>query len=103
MSNDYKMELIRNLVDNLPVLRAKNGITQETLGEVVGLSRQSIAMIENGTRKLSWTNYLAIVYALSFDENVKTLMEQLDVIPTNFKNEIVDVMSQKNGRKNYEH
>lgn len=97
MLNDFKMELIRNLVRNLPVLRAKFGITQEKLGELVGLSRQSIAMIENGTRKLSWTNYLAIVYTLSFDKETKGLMKQLDVVSTNFEKEIIN-----QNRKNQE-
>ena len=92
MLNDFKMELIRNLVRNLPVLRAKFGITQEKLGELVGLSRQSIAMIENGTRKLSWTNYLAIVYVFSLNEETRGLMCQLDATTEELENKIKNKM-----------
>ena len=89
------MELIRNLVENLTVLRAKASLTQEELGEIVGLSRQSIAMIENGTRKLSWTNALATVYAFTFNPETNDMLKNLNIIST----DMIQMMKEYYGGK----
>lgn len=78
--NSVKMELIRNLVENLTVLRAKACLTQEELGEIVGLSRQSVAMIENKNRKLSWTNALAIVYVFTFNPETADMLKKFNIV-----------------------
>ena len=79
------MELIRNLVENLTVLRAKACLTQEELGEIVGLSRQSIAMIENSSRKLSWTNALAIIYVFTFNPETADMLKKLNIVSTDVR------------------
>ena len=44
--------LIAHMVDRLPALRKKYGISQTELGEKIGLSRQTISAIERKTTPL---------------------------------------------------
>lgn len=56
--------LIAHMVDRLPALRKKYGISQTELGEKIGLSRQTISAIERKTTPLTWTTMLAILMFL---------------------------------------
>ena len=61
---ERKEEMISSLVEKLPTIRQEMNISQTELGEMVGLSRQSISAVERGVSKLSWNNYLAIMLFL---------------------------------------
>ena len=39
------------MADNLPVLRAKLGLSQEGLAGIIGITRQTISSIENKSRE----------------------------------------------------
>lgn len=67
---EYKRIAIDILVDELPALRAKIGISQDQLAEYVGVSRQTLSAIETRKRPLSWQTFLSIV--LYFTLNTKT-------------------------------
>ena len=73
--------LISALVRNLPVLRAKAGITQAQLADCVGITRQTLTAIENGSRKLTWSNYLALCYIFSRSKETAALMDFLNITP----------------------
>ena len=49
-----KNTLIDNMTENLPVLRARLNMTQEDLGEKIGLSRGTIISIELVVKPLSF-------------------------------------------------
>lgn len=53
--------VIQHMVDRLPALRKKYGISQTELGEKIGLSRQTISAIERKTAPLTWTTMLAML------------------------------------------
>lgn len=67
---EYKRIAVDILVDELPSLRAKIGISQDQLAEYVGLSRQTLSAIETRKRPISWQTFLSIV--LYFTLNTKT-------------------------------
>jgi DNA-binding XRE family transcriptional regulator len=67
---EYKKIAVDILVDELPSLRAKIGISQDRLAEYVGLSRQTLSAIETRKRPISWQTFLSIV--LYFTLNTKT-------------------------------
>ena len=46
ITKDYKTASIEILVENLPSLRAKIGITQEELANILGISRQTYYSLE---------------------------------------------------------
>ena len=61
---------IENMVDNLPTLRTKLGISQEGLAELIGVSRSTIATIERRKKKMTWNMFLSLV--LVFTKNCET-------------------------------
>lgn len=67
---EYKRIAVDILVDELPLLRAKIGISQAQLAEYVDLSRQTLSAIETRKRPISWQTFLSIV--LYFTLNTKT-------------------------------
>jgi len=54
--------LIEHLIDRLPVLRKKYGLSQAELGKKIGLSRQTVSAIERKATPLTWTTFLAILF-----------------------------------------
>lgn len=73
--NDLKRRLINALKNDLPVLRARVGLSQEVLADKIGISRQTYSSIETGKREMAWTTFLALV--AFFQNNEQTLPLQL--------------------------
>jgi len=58
---------MKNIGEVISVLRKQKGITQEDLGNLTGLSRVTIAKIENSQRTISLEEAIHIAQALSVD------------------------------------
>lgn len=83
-----KDELISILTEELPILRAKIGITQEELCEAVGISRQTYSAIETKKRKMSWNIYLSLIMFFIHNEKTVPLIEAIGAFPDNVKNSL---------------
>ncbi len=70
LRNQMRKEYIEKMIKNMPVLRAAANLTQAELADKVGVSRQTIVAIENGSRSLTWTMYLALLFV--FKNNVES-------------------------------
>lgn len=70
MTEAEKNKYIGHLVDELPVLRTKLGISQDEMASLLGISRQTYSTIETKRRKMSWTLFLSLI--LIFDNNKYT-------------------------------
>ena len=68
---DNRKRLIARLTYDLPVLRARLGISQEELAELIGISRQTYNTIETGKKEMPWTTFLALIAV--FQNNSETL------------------------------
>ena len=81
IDKQYKENCIEIMVENLVALRAKAGITQEELANLVGVSRQTYYAIETNRRALSWNTYLSLL--LFFDTNISThvMLRDLNAYP----------------------
>lgn len=79
MDDFNKNKLIGNLADNLPVLRAKLGLTQEELASMIGVSRHTIISIENKKRKMAWNTFLSLLLVFIKNEETNKLLGILDV------------------------
>ena len=62
--------LITSLVEELPVLRTKLGLSQDELAGILDISRQTYSYMETKRRKMSWSVYLALI--MLFDNNSQT-------------------------------
>ena len=70
-----KKELISTLTNELKVLRAKVGITQQELAERLGVSRQTYGMIENKTQDMNWSQYLALTFLFRNNDDTAKILE----------------------------
>ena len=84
--NEELMGKYRSLMaDNLPTLRAKLKMTQEELAQLLNVSRHTIIGIENKSRTMPWTTYLALVFLMERFEETKMLIRVLNLYPQEFE------------------
>lgn len=67
------------LAKELPVLRKMSGLTQKGLGEILGVSRQTITNIESGASKMKWPVFLATMFIFSLDQNTSEYLKILNL------------------------
>lgn len=67
------------LTKELPVLRKMAGLTQKDMGEILGVSRQTITNIESGTSKMKWPIFLASMFIFSLDHNTSEYLKTISL------------------------
>lgn len=78
-----KNELIMTLTAELPVLRARLGMSQEVMASAIGVSRQTYSAIETKSKKMSWTAFMALIAVLDLNEATSVMLDQIpDFIQT---------------------
>ena len=87
---DYRKASIEILIENLPSLRARIGITQEELANIIGISRQTYYSLEKGNREMSWPIFLAIVFIFDSVKETSEMIRDLRIYP-------IDLIMQFNG------
>lgn len=70
--------LINTFRDELPVLRAKVRVSQETLAQRVGISRQLYNSVEAGKRKMTLPLFLALVAFFQNNQKTEKMVYQID-------------------------
>ena len=83
LPEDLRREYTLVMAENLQLLRAKLGLTQQEVCRLVGVSRQSIVQAER-SHKLAWNTYLALVFLFSKNEQTRSLMGFLNIYPQEF-------------------
>ena len=78
--------LIDILTEELPVLRAKIGLSQDDLSGIIGISRQTYSSIETKKRKMSWNTFLSLILVFENNEKTKGLLETIGAFPEELKN-----------------
>lgn len=76
---EVKRAHARAMAENLPMLRAKLGLTQVELGNRIGLTRQSVNAMESGSREMTWGNYLSLLFVFQQNEATSFLLPILGV------------------------
>ena len=72
-----KEELIMILTAELPVLRARLGVSQEVIASSIGVSRQTYCAIETKNKKMSWTIFMALIGILDLNEATSVMLDQI--------------------------
>jgi len=73
--------LIRVLTDELPVLRAKIGISQRELSNIIGVSRQTYSAIETKKREMSWNVFMSLILFFKHNERTGEMLESIGAFP----------------------
>ncbi len=84
LSSDQKDLFISKITDELSMLRAKAGFTQEKLANYIGVSRQTYYAIENKQRVMSWSTYLSLLFVYDSIPSTKELLTKLEIYPNEF-------------------
>lgn len=85
ISKGKKEQLAKALAASLPMLRAKMGISQADLAEMIEVTRQTISAFEADQRDMPWNMFLAFMMIFTSDPVTKRLLEALEIYNDDFK------------------
>lgn len=71
--------LIKNMTDNLPMLRTRLGLSQEELANKIGLSRSTVFAMETNRSKMTWNTFLSLVLLFIKNKNTNKLLNVLEI------------------------
>ena len=83
-----KDELIDKMIYELPILRARLGMTQDEASEIIGVSRQTYSSIETRKRNLSWTTYMALLMVFYNNPATRSDVENAGLFPDELKHAV---------------
>lgn len=63
------------LVNELPVLRARLNLSQEDVADRIGVSRQTYNSIESKRRSMTWNTCISLVTLFASNERSRKMME----------------------------
>lgn len=65
--------------ENLPTLRAKLNMNQTQVADKIGVSRQTISMIERKVQRMSWSVFLSLLFLFSQTPETRDLLPVLGI------------------------
>jgi len=87
-NESIRKKLIDQLVSEMPILRAKLGISQEELANKIGVTRQTLNSVESKKRDMTWPTYLAIFCFFSLNQLTASLLEYEGIWSSDIINEL---------------
>lgn len=81
--DELKIWLMNRLVCELPVLRARLGVSQADIARKIGISRQTYNSIETGKRKMNWTIFVALIAVFRNNEQTRKMIKMIDSFEDN--------------------
>ena len=92
-----KESLIDILTEELPALRAKLGLSQDELSNIIGISRQTYNAIETKKRKMSWNTFLSLILLYGYNDKTTVFLENVGAFPASLKSVLnIDKRSKEN-------
>lgn len=79
MNEKQKENLMDKMTQNLPALRAKTGLTQAKLADMIGVSRQTLVAVENGKRKMTWSAFLSCFLVFHKNPDTDIMLKVFDI------------------------
>ena len=95
-----KEQYQRAMAENLPLLRSKLSLSQKEVADLVGTSRQTISLIERGSREIMWDTCMSLTLLFISNPETRSLMPPLGIdinAMTNYLN-----ISHRRGKKQSE-
>lgn len=83
-----RKKLLNLLTGELPVLRARIGISQEELADRIGISRQTYSRIETGKREMTWTMFVALDAFFEKNEQTRQMLNHIEGFCRDVDNEL---------------
>ena len=79
---------IGNMTDNLPALRKKRNLSQEELASLIGVSRSTMACIENRKREMSRNTFLSLILIFTKNRETDKLLNVMEIY-TDERNDLI--------------
>ena len=79
IDKDAKKAYCERLSKNIPVIRAKLGVSQTELAQRVGIARSSLALYEVGKKELPWSAFVAMLMLFLSNEETKAVFNSLEI------------------------
>jgi DNA-binding XRE family transcriptional regulator len=83
--------LIDKMTENMPVLRKKLKLSQESLAMLIGSSRYTVMLIETKKRKMTWNTFLSLILLFDKNEETAVLLRALGI----YTQELDDMIKQQ--------
>ena len=84
ISKGKKEQLSKALAASLPMLRAKSGISQAELADMVEVTRQTVSAFESEQREMPWNMFLAFMMIFTSNTVTKRLLEAMEIYNEDF-------------------
>ena len=85
MDQINKEELIDKFIYELPILRARIDMTQDGISEIAGISRQTYSALETKKRKMTWSNFMALLFFFYYNPATREAIENAGLFPDELK------------------
>lgn len=81
LTDHRKTEIITKLSEELVVLRAKAGLSQEEFSSIIGLSRQAYSAFELKKKDMSWRTCFSVLMYFNYNPRTHRLLRALGLFP----------------------
>ena len=85
-TEEDKTKLIDILTKNLPVLRAKIGVSQEEVSNIIGVSRQTYSSIETMKRPMTWSMFLSLILFFGCNDGTSVMLDSMGILTPQLNN-----------------
>lgn len=80
-----KDALTERFVIELSSLRARIGMTQDEVGDIIGVSRQTYSAIETKKQNISWAVHMALLLVFYENPTTRRASERAELFPDELK------------------
>ena len=87
--------MYRNIKQGIACIEKNKQFNAKDLGDIIGVSRQTVTNIESGKSEMKWTTFLAIMFVFSLDHGSVEYLRRLDIPYA----EIKQWLAEKRGEK----
>ena len=87
--------MYRNIKQGIACIEKNKQFNAKDLGDIIGVSRQTVTNIESGKSEMKWTTFLAIMFVFSLDHSSVEYLRRLDIPYA----EIKQWLAEKRGEK----
>lgn len=84
MDEQKREQLIKNMTDNLPVLRKKMGLNQDEFCKLIGVSRSTLATIETHKHAMTWNMFLSLILVFTKNKETDKLLNAMEIYTDDF-------------------
>lgn len=81
LTDSKKAILIEKLSDELVALRAKSGLSQEELSNILGISRQSYGAFELKKKEMTWRTCFSLIMYFEYNPKTQDMLHALGLFP----------------------